>query len=571
MKLRRAARSERPRSEARLSDTIALLLGAGLCLTVAGLLALSYLSLREWRRSSEMLAEQRAEVALALLSTALNKDMKGAQFSVLLPLELEDMVEPPDDLLDIVARAFARFPYPESFFVWRSADARKGAFYLFNRSERPPAWDMPADTRTAYPAVMERDPAHARALVQALQQRVVPGKRFLLFDCALDGMPYQVVARTVPGTNESVRVVGFTINVAWVREHYFRELVREVSNIADVNESLSIGIEDEQGRVVAATRPFRSMGPVRERPFSPMFFDAAMLSTLAPGTPAKPLWKARVDATDDPMLSAARGATVTTNAVLAAAAIASVVGLLLTSRAVRARAVLAAMQSDFIATVTHELKTPLASIRLMGETLGRGRYESVDTVQDYARMLSQETVRLTRLIDNLLMYARVVDRGRRSHDEPIELAELVEDVLERFRPQLASKDFDVTIDVPSDLPRIRGDRAALFQALENLVDNAIKYAEDGMVLSIRSAAERNRVRIEVVDRGVGISSEEIPRVFEKFYRGRATRVSGSGLGLAIVKRVVEEHGGTAEIVSGPQWGTTVRLVLPLDVRGEPEA
>jgi two-component system sensor histidine kinase SenX3 len=253
-----------------------------------------------------------------------------------------------------------------------------------------------------------------------------------------------------------------------------------------------------------------------------------------------------------------------TYALLAAAAVASVIGMLLTARAARARAALATMQSDFVCGVTHELKTPLALIRLMAETLGQGRYNSLDTVRDYARMLSQESWHLTRLIDNLLTFARVTNSAGQHQFEPIEVAELVEDVLDRFHPQLAEKSFAVTVDVPAELPRIRGDRTMLLQALDNLVDNAIKYSKGCRVLKVHAGTHDGHLRLQVADAGVGIAPEEIPRVFDKFYRGRVVGVSGSGLGLSIVKRIVEENGGLVEISSVLGEGTSVWLVLPVD-------
>ena len=126
----------------RLSRTGTLLLGIGLSTAVVGLLALSYPSVADRRRNSQILAERRAEVLLALLTAAMDRDMKAVQASVLLPFALRDPVaDPPTDLRDTVARTFVRFPYPESFFL-RSGTAREeGAFYLFNRADRPPSWD----------------------------------------------------------------------------------------------------------------------------------------------------------------------------------------------------------------------------------------------------------------------------------------------------------------------------------------------------------------------------------------------------------------------------------------------
>lgn len=246
---------------------------------------------------------------------------------------------------------------------------------------------------------------------------------------------------------------------------------------------------------------------------------------------------------------------------LATAALASVIAMLLTARAVRARAQLATLQADFVCTVTHELKTPLAFIRLLGETLGR--HQSQARIQEYAGLLSKEAWRLTRLIENVLTFARVSDPNAQHEFEELEVAELVEDALNHFRPQLTGQGFELTLDVPADIPLIRGDRTRLVQALDNLLDNAIKYSGDRRAVAIRAVALDHSVQLEVSDRGTGIPPEELEHVFDRFYRGRQTQAGGSGLGLAIVKRVVEDHAGQIEMRSVPAQGTSVRLVLPV--------
>jgi len=289
-----------------------------------------------------------------------------------------------------------------------------------------------------------------------------------------------------------------------------------------------------------------------------------MVPTLAPGTHEGRWWTATVEAINDPVLVAATRGSYRTYILLAVTAVACAVGLLATARAIRASAEFAAMHSDFTSTVTHELKTPLTSIRLLGETLSNDRYHSTETIRDYARMLSQEAWRLTRLINNLLTYARMPSSQPTILLERLDVIELVDETLEHFRPQLIDQQFEVAVDVPSDLPHIAGDRVMLLQALENLVDNAIKYSVERRTLNIRSWARGDRLFIEVADRGTGIAQDEVPRVFEKFYRGRTARSGGSGLGLAIVKRVMDDLHGNVEVTSVVREGTAVRLILPVD-------
>jgi signal transduction histidine kinase len=250
------------------------------------------------------------------------------------------------------------------------------------------------------------------------------------------------------------------------------------------------------------------------------------------------------------------------------AAAASLLALVLTVRADRASAALASMKSDFVAAVTHELKTPVATIRLVGDTLSNGRYTSPKTVQEYAGLLSVEASRLGASIDNLLAYARYSSSLAASATDraDVEPTELVEDALQAVRPVLANLEFDLVVDVPPDLPKICIDRSAMIRALDNIVDNAIKYSTTDKHLAVRGRATARNVTLTVHDRGTGIARKDLSRVFERFYRGGNVTVSGSGLGLPIAKRIVESHGGSIEVRSVVGSGTEVDVTLPIGRR-----
>ena len=295
----------------------------------------------------------------------------------------------------------------------------------------------------------------------------------------------------------------------------------------------------------------------------PLLFVDPSVSMVAVGPPAavRP-WTIRTSpSADSALIDAAQGADETLLAA-GAAALTLALGLMLAIRAVRAGVALTAMRSDFVSSVTHELKTPLAAIRAMADTLAR-RPIAADTIRDYAELLMQEAKRLTRLVDNLLAYARVTDVTEVYSFEPIALSELMDDVLQNFRHPLSEREFSVDIDMPVDLPLVRADRTAMMLALDNLVDNAIRYSTQQR--SIRISARRNgtNVFIDIQDRGVGILPEELSNVRRKFVRGRLARAEGSGLGLAIVSRIVADHKGTFVLESQPGAGTTAKVSLPI--------
>jgi signal transduction histidine kinase len=552
---------------------LSLALVAGVCVATSGLVWQGYRATREWRNSSIAVLEQQADATLWMLTAALNRDLKGAQASLLLPLEVEDVAkDPPHDLRrTLAARGFARYPYPEWFFIAHAVGEPQAHTWLFSRAERPPAWEQ-APKRKTHPVLMTRDPAPLRGVVDEIQRRSVPGARLVVFDWVIEGTVHHIVAKSMDGGPKGTErsLAGFAVNLQWMREHYFSELLAEISNIdqddisdvGDHTNAVLLAVVDDTGAVVAATDADAVASP-RARRFPFAFFDPATNARLPAGTPPAAEWQARAAVNGRLLAGAARSAQ-QTFAVLALAAVASLVGVLLTARAVQARAELAAMKSEFVATVTHELKAPIAVIQLAADTLATGRYTSAEAIPEYARLASLEAARLTRLVENLLTYARVSDAARGYRFEGLEVAELVEDVLTRFRPRLVELGFETTVDVPLDLPRIRGDRTAVFQALDNVMDNAIKYSTTRRDVSIRGRTDGATVSLEVTDRGRGIPDAERPHIFDRFYRGRAPGPGGSGLGLAIVDRVVADHGGRVEVSSGAGDGTTVTLILPAD-------
>jgi two-component system, OmpR family, phosphate regulon sensor histidine kinase PhoR len=215
-----------------------------------------------------------------------------------------------------------------------------------------------------------------------------------------------------------------------------------------------------------------------------------------------------------------------------------------------------------VSTVTHELKTPLALIRLIGETLAMRRYTSAEAVHDYARMLSGETDRLERLVDNLLTYSRINDVGRLYTFEAIHPVDLIEDALDPFQARLRELCFQVSVDVPQELPFVRADRPTIMQVFRNLIDNSIKYSGQSKALRIHAVAIDRAVRFEVADAGIGIDPSELSRVCGKFFRGSNAKVGGSGLGLAIAQRIVEDHGGRLDLASRLGHGTVSTVSIP---------
>jgi len=230
----------------------------------------------------------------------------------------------------------------------------------------------------------------------------------------------------------------------------------------------------------------------------------------------------------------------------------------------RREAQLARLRTDFISGVSHELRTPLAQIRMFSETLVLGRVRSDEERRRSLAIIDQESRRLTHLVENLLHFSRSERQTAHVTPEPTALAPLVQEVMDGFAPLAAARGVTLSAAVPSDLV-VPADPGAVRQMLLNLLDNAVKYSNRNG--EIRLAADRrgDAITLSVSDDGIGIGSQDLPRIFERFYRAdkaRSRELGGTGLGLSIVKHIAQLHGGSVEAESEPSRSTTIRVTLP---------
>ena len=241
-------------------------------------------------------------------------------------------------------------------------------------------------------------------------------------------------------------------------------------------------------------------------------------------------------------------------------------GTVTTYRLMRRESEVARLKADFVANVSHDLKTPLSVIRMFGETLEMGRVSDPATRAEYYRVITKESERLSRLIDNVLDFSRI-EGGRRTYERvPSPVEPLVRESLEPFAYPLAQGDFKVDVEVAADLPDVTMDAAAVGQALVNLIDNAIKYAGERKTLRVSARRDGDQLALTVADEGIGIAPAEHARIFEKFYRvGKSDTQGrrGSGVGLALVRHVAEAHGGRVTVESRPGEGSRFTMWLPL--------
>lgn len=250
-------------------------------------------------------------------------------------------------------------------------------------------------------------------------------------------------------------------------------------------------------------------------------------------------------------------------------------GVVATVLYVRRETSVARLQTEFVSKVSHDLRTPLTSIRLFVETLQEGRLRDPDKVKQALDLIAAETDRLSAMISRLLGWARM-EAGRRTYRLlPESPQTIIETALSGFEPQRLTAEVDLHQVIASALPPVRVDLAAMSEALLNLLQNAFHYTGPDKRISLICERRQDRVAIAVSDNGPGIAKREHSRIFEKFYRvardDAPVSVQGTGLGLAMVHHIVRAHGGTTTVESELGQGATFTILLPIAHPGDAAA
>jgi signal transduction histidine kinase len=479
------------------------------------LAALGYLSLRRWEQAAErQLREQARDVALMAAEKVEMAVARAEQ----------------DGIADIQAAVLDPGFGPEAAAAWRSRNPLFDAVYLCAR-----------DGRVLYPVRWSREDG---LVIAALRAEISQGfwdrggRRHL----AVDGRV--VLATVLQGSPRGSLLIGLR------RDD--RALGRDVLDraLAATEGRSALVVVDASGRSVWASRPLESAAPVLTVPFGE----------------ALPAWRV---ALYEPAGLAPRD-MVRRQAMTFMAAFALLLGLIgtglvVTYRLQRRESEIARLKSDFVANVSHDLKTPLSLIRMFAETLEMDRVSDEARRREYYAVLTRESERLTRLIDNVLDFSRI-ESGRQRYDlAPGPVEPVIHEVVESFRHPLRQQGFAVDVSIAPDLPDVRLDGEAMKQALANLLDNAMKYSADRRKIAVAARPDGDGVAVEVADQGIGIPISERERIFEKFYRiGRSETQGrrGSGVGLALVKHIVEAHRGRVTVDGGPGEGSRFTLHLP---------
>jgi len=499
---------------------------------------------------TQVILRQISEQTAVDIAVELRRALDGPVFDTLAAVNHPDLRA---GRLDLVAQQFERglaaYPHVDRFFAWSSATepTAPGEVLFYGRD-----------------GSFARDPALGRALF-ALARSSAPTQH--IYVAAEDLGPnkrHQAFLRlfwTDAQRVEYFAVLGFVVEPSTLRERLFGGLrgarldallARRAGDLP-----LHLRVTDEHGALVYGDA---DAGTVVGRVDFPMLFYPAddIQNRLASGVAPKP-WAIEVGTPSlgGAFAGVAKGYWPT---VLSVALM--LVALGLTVLAYRRSTELAQMQADFVAHVSHQLKTPLSLLSAATETLQMDRIRSPEKFSEYLDTIRAEAARLSTLVQRVLEFSRL--QQQRSYEfEHLDFGALTRETVDAFAHGLASRHFTFDVHLEGPGPYVRADPAALEQVLANLLDNAVKYSGAVKTITVRVRTERNLAIVEITDRGVGVAPADQSRIFERFYRAPGgSHLPGFGLGLPIVRELVLAHGGHVGVTSAPGAGSTFRVSLP---------
>jgi len=544
---------------------LAIGLAVAVTIPVAVLFYFQFRSIRDLGRSSAVVLRQLSQESAEGITGEIEDALKKPYINVLLRTPQQQ-----SDTLNLALmettfeQALATIPFITRFYVWSDVAAEhRGELLGYDRENEGFHSNLPE-----------------AALVLRHFRELAPQKRAIsVFEATLDGRKtyFQAQLRFVfPARDKLTSFAAFRVDAEKLRNEFFPALVAEKLKSVEGPTGfppLEVTLIDDADKVVFPPNGTIPAVFVDERTFPLVFFDPELVALSAPEGRKLERWRVRTSYGNQTIPAIVDSRARPQQALMAMLAAVMGLSVFFVARAAAREVRVAELKSNFVSSVSHDLKTPLALIQLFAETLELGRLRNTDRAQEYYRIINSEARKLTRLINNLLDFSKIEAGLRKYTRKPVNLTELTRGVLDSLDSQFRHNQFTVTSHLDGDVPVLIDPEAAV-QALENLISNAMKYSPEHreIVVSVDRADGYGVVR--VADRGIGVAPRLQRKIFRKFYRVQHDAGSGpqgTGLGLAIVDHVMRGHDGFVRVESNPGRGSTFTLHFPLyagEVRGD---
>ncbi len=532
-------------------------LAVGVAIPVAILFYFQFRSLSDLGKSSTVVLRQLSQETADGMTKTLQDALRAPRVDVLLKIG-QRQTEPLD--LAFIENTFEQGlvadPFVDGFYAWSDVTTEHHD-------------DVLSFDRLTHTFVV--NPPEAAVMVRQFRA-LAPEKRAIsVFEMPLNGRRTYFLAQlrfTFPSRDRMTSFVALRVDAERLRREYIPQLV--ASKLASIEgptgfPPLDVTVLDGDNRVVYPAGVPAPKGFVDERTFPLVFYEPDLTLFAAPENGKIEIWRVRTGFGDQSIPGIVTARERPQRAMMAILAIVMAIGVFLVARALAREVRLAELKSNFVSSVSHDLKTPLALIQLFAETLELGRLKNTDRATEYYRIINSEARKLTRLINNLLDFSKIEAGLRLYRRKPSDLTEVTAHVLESLQSQFRHNQFSVTARLGAPVPALIDPEAAE-QALENLLSNAMKYSPESREILVEVLIEGQDAVVRVTDRGVGIPEKLHRRIFRKFYRIQTDAGSGpqgTGLGLAIVDHIMRGHGGSVRVVSEPGRGSTFSLHFPL--------
>ena len=535
---------------------------------VAVLFYFQFRSLNAIEETSSVVLRQLSKDTADGLAKDIEDAFKGPHIKVLLGV-VRARVEPID--LSWIEPVFVQnleaSPFVEAFCVYSTIGAphRTNRLLVVDR-------DPPIQGEIMAASRFHEDGEMAAVILPRVYELAAHRRAIVLFQMMLNGRPTYVQAQLRFNDDASrdriTSFVAFTVDAERLRARHLPALIK--TKLAATQgptgfPPLQVALVDER-ETFFRTTPEPSYRFLDERPFPVVFFDRQLMEFSAPLETHRDTWRLRTGYGNQSIEQIVAASTRPQKALMMMLALTLALGVFFIARAAAREVRLAELKSNFVSSVSHDLKTPLALIQLFAETLELGRLKSTERAMEYYRIINSEARKLTRLIDNILDFSKMEAGLRPYKVGPQDVGEVTSRVLAALQSQFRQNQFRVHFEQPAPVPPVLIDADAVEQAIENLLTNAMKYSGESRDIMVRVMRDGGYACVAVTDKGVGIPRRQQRKIFRKFYRieaDAATGPQGCGLGLAIVDHTMRGHNGHVRVESEPGQGSTFTLCFPI--------